>query len=125
MRRSHLVFAVLVLSSASPAFGQYVAVIQACSRDTLKFCHPAQPEGGQLTECIKGHFQDLSEPCKAALARVTEVRKACGDDIQQQCPAVKPSAGRVVLCVKRHFASLSDPCKDAIGHAAERRLQAH
>ena len=103
----------------SPAFGQYVAVIQQCSRDFVKFCGPDRSEGSRLAECTKAHFQDFAEPCKAALVKITEVRTACGLDIQQQCPGVKAGAGRILLCVKQHFAAMSEPCKDAIGHAAE------
>jgi hypothetical protein len=73
----------------------------------------------------KGHFQDFTEPCKAALVRITAVRESCGVDIHQQCPDIKPGAGRILLCVKKHFAALSEPCKEAIGRAAERKLRAH
>jgi hypothetical protein len=59
--RSYLAFAMLVLLLVSPAFGQYVSVIQACSRDITDLCAPAQPGGGSLVECIKAHFQDFTE----------------------------------------------------------------
>jgi hypothetical protein len=120
-----LAFAMFVLLSVSPAFGQYVAVIQACSRDVTESCAPAQPGRGPLTECVKAHFQDFTEPCKAALVRIAAVRESCGVDIREQCPAMKPGAGRILLCVKKHFAALSEPCKDAIGRAAERKPGAH
>jgi hypothetical protein len=116
--------ALLALLLVSPAVGQYVAVIQACSRDIVEFCADRQ-ERSRLTECTEAHFQDFTEPCKAALVRITAVREACGVDIQEQCPGVKPSAGRILMCVKQHFAALSEPCKDAIGHAAERKVRAH
>jgi transposase len=64
--------------------------------------------GGRLTECIKAHFQDFTEPCKAALVRVTPMRESCGADIQEQCPAIKPGAGRILLCVRRRFAPLCE-----------------
>ena len=114
-----------VLLSVSPAFGQYVTVIQVCSRDVTNFCAPAQPGGVPLVECINAHFQDFAEACKAALVRIAAVRESCGADIQAQCPAIKPSAGRILLCVKKHFAALSERCKEAIGHAAERKVGAH
>jgi len=120
-----LVLAVVALLSASPALGQYVRVIEACSRDVTRSCAPAPAGRGPLIECIRAHFQDFTEPCKSALAQIPEVLKSCREDVQKQCPAVRPSAGRVVLCVKKHYAALSDPCKEAIGRAAERRLVAH
>jgi hypothetical protein len=124
VERSYLALAIFVLLSVSPAFGQYVAVIQACSRDLMKFCAPAQ-QGGQLTECIKTHFQDFAEPCKAALVRIARVRESCGVDVQEQCRAIKPTSGRILLCIKKHFPALSERCKDAIGNAAERKERAH
>ena len=125
MRRIYWAFAMLVLVSVSPASSQYVAVIQTCSRDIVKFCGPDRATGSRLSECTKAHFLDFTEPCKAALVKVAAVRNACGADIQAQCPGVKVGGGRILLCVKRHFAAMSEPCKDAIGHAAERKGRAH
>ena len=123
MRRIFWVFAILVFLG-SPASSQYVAVIQACSRDIVKSCGPDRVDGSRLGECVKAHFLDFTEPCKAALVKVAAVRKACGGDIEAQCPAAKVGAGRILLCVKQHFAALSQPCKDAIGQAAERKVRA-
>ena len=125
MGRIYWAFAILVLVSASPASSQYVPVIQACSRDVVVFCGPDRTDGSRLAECTKAHFQDFTEPCKAALVKITAVRRACGVDIQQQCTRVKAGAGRILLCVKQHFAALSEPCKDAIGQGAERKVRAH
>jgi hypothetical protein len=125
MGRIYSAFAMLALISVSPAFGQYAAVVQACSRDVVEFCAPDRPEGTRLTECIATHFQDFSDRCKTALVKIAAVREACGVDIQEQCPGVKPTAGRILLCVKRHFAALSELCKDAIGSAATRKVRAH
>ena len=123
--RIYSAFAIIALLLVSPAFGQYVAVIQACSRDVLEFCASDGAKGSRLTECTKAHFQEFTEPCKAALVKIRAVREACGADIQKQCPGVRPGAGRILMCVKRHFAALSEPCKDSIGHAAERKVRAH
>ena len=125
MAKACLALAVVALLSASPALGQYVRVIEACSRDVTRSCAPAPAGTGPLIECIRAHFQELSEPCRSALVRIPDVLKSCGEDVQKQCPGVRPSAGRVVLCVKKHYAALSEPCKEAIGRAAERRLVAH
>jgi len=122
MARFSLTFAMFFLLSA-PVFAQYVAVIQACSRDVT--CAPPPAGTGPLVECIKAHFQKLTEPCKGALVRIPEVLKSCGIDIDQQCPTIKPGGGRILICVKEHFAALSEPCKEAIGRAAERKLSAH
>jgi hypothetical protein len=75
-------------------------------------------------EYVKAHFQDFTEPCKAALVRIAAVRASCGADIHEQCSAIKPSSGRILLCIKNHFAALSEPCKEAIGRAAGRKVGA-
>jgi hypothetical protein len=117
-----LTLALLLLLSIPSAFGQYVAVIAACTRDVTKFCHAPQPQRNSLAECIESHFQDFNEQCRAALMRTAAVREACAADIERQCPAARPGAGRILLCVKKRFAALSESCKDAIGHSAELRV---
>jgi hypothetical protein len=124
MRKSYFVIALFYLVSTSPAFAQYVAVIQACTRDVASRCSPSQVGGDRLIECIKAHFPDFAPPCQAALVKVGTEREACAADIEAHCPAIKPTAGRILLCVKRHFATLSELCKDAVSRAAERKLGA-
>ncbi len=121
-RRLTLTILLLLLVSMPPASGQYVTVIEACTRDVTKFCHAAQPQRNFLAECIEAHFQDFKKQCRTALMQTAAVREACKADIEQQCPAVRPGAGRILLCVKKHFAALGQPCKDAIGHAAELKV---
>ena len=111
-----------LLLPASSASGQYVSVIQTCSRDVVRHCAPSDPTEGRLTDCIKTHFNEFARPCQAALVRIAAVSEACGADIQEHCRAIKPSGGRILLCVKAHFAALSERCKDAIGGAAERKV---
>jgi len=123
-QKTYWAFAVCALMlSVSSSFAQYVSIIHACTQDVMKSCAHGQ-QADPLAECVKVHFEDFSEPCKAALVSIVAVRDACGADIQKQCPTIKPGAGRILLCVKQHFAALSEPCKDAIGHAAERKAAA-
>jgi hypothetical protein len=124
-----LTFALLLLLStasafgqAPPAFGQYVTVIAACTRDVTNFCHTAQAQRNPLVECIERYFQDFREQCRAALLQTAAVREACNADIEQQCPKARPGAGRILQCVRKHFATLGQSCKDAIGHAAELKV---
>ena len=123
MRRIYWLCLICGLLLVSPAFGQYVAVIEACSRDVVEFCAPDKPEGSHLAECTEAHFLDFTEPCKAALLKIAAVREACGPDIREQCSGIKPTAGRILLCVKEHFTAMSEQCKHAIGHAAERKVR--
>jgi len=124
MGRTYLAVAMFVLLAVSPSFGQYVSVIQACTRDIEKSCTAGQQGAGPLAECIKTHFEDFTEPRRAALLRISAVREACGADIQKQCSGVRPGAGRILLRMKQRFAAMSESCKDAIGHAAERKVGA-
>ena len=103
--------------SVASSFGQYASVIHACTQDVMKSCAHGQ-QAVPLAECVKVHFEDFSEPCKAALVSIVAVREACGADIQKQCPAIKPGAGRILLCVKQHFAALSEPPKDGYSGGA-------
>src|SRR5262249_944025 len=119
MGRTYLAIVMFVLLSVSPSFGQYVSVIQACSRDIERICGTGRLEASPLAECVKTHFDNFSETCKAALTRIAAVREACAADIHEHCPTVKPGAGRILMCVKQHFAAMSEPCKEAIGHGAE------
>jgi hypothetical protein len=117
-----LTLALLLLLSVPSAFGQYVTVIAACTRDVTKFCPAAQPERNSLAECIESHFQDFHEQCRTALVQTAAVREACKADIERQCSAARPGAGRILLCMKKHFVALGQSCKDAIGHAAELKV---
>jgi hypothetical protein len=75
-----LTLALLLLLSTPSAFGQYVAVIAACTRDVTKFCHATTLQQNFLAECIESHFRDFHEQCRAALLQTAAVRKACNAD---------------------------------------------
>ena len=116
---------IFMVLAVTPAFGQYVSVIQACSRDLTKFCSANQPDGARLSECTETHFQSFSASCQTALAKIAAVREACRLDVQQHCRTRMPGAGRILLCMKKHFAALSEPCRYEFGRAAERKIEAH
>lgn len=123
MTRFYLAIAAFVLLSVPSASGQYLAVASACSRDVTAFCDAARTERSRLAECVKVHFEEVSEPCKAALVKIFAVRKACKKDVEDRCAKTQTGAGRYLLCVKTHYSALSEPCKDAIGQAALNRLK--
>ena len=83
MGRNHGAFAILALLLVSPAFGQYVAVIQTCNRDAVKFCAPDRPERSRLIQCTEAHLQDFNEQCQAALVKIGAVSETCRVDIPQ------------------------------------------
>ncbi|HEX3916427.1 MAG TPA: hypothetical protein VHW60_03745 [Caulobacteraceae bacterium] len=64
-------------AAAQPAGGN--AVMQACSADFAKLCPDAKPgPGGGLRECVVGHFNDLSGPCKQAIMTMRSQRQQQG-----------------------------------------------
>jgi hypothetical protein len=120
MKKVSLALALLLLI-ALPASAQYATVIHACSRDVTTVCIGNQSGQNRFNDCVKLHFPELSESCKASLVRIATVLKTCAADIQEQCHLIKPGAGRIFLCVKQHFSALSEPCKEAISKTAERK----
>ena len=50
----------------------------ACGADIQKLCAGIQPGGGRLLACIKEHKDQVSAPCKTAIAQAMAARKAEG-----------------------------------------------
>jgi hypothetical protein len=124
--RTYLALAVLVSALCLPAYGQYAAVVQMCTRDFAKLCaHDGPPKGADVATCINAHFDAFAAGCKTALVRIAAVTASCSDDIGKQCPAIRPGSGRILLCVKKHYPALSEACKAAIGQSAADHLQVH
>jgi pyruvate/2-oxoglutarate dehydrogenase complex dihydrolipoamide acyltransferase (E2) component len=74
MKRSTLLaLPLLTVMSWSSARAEDVAAPKSliglrCKDEAAKFCADAQPGGGKLAHCLRGHDADLAEPCKTALA---------------------------------------------------------
>ena len=89
----------------------------ACVKDVKALCAGVQPRGGRIRDCIKTHFNDLSEPCQTVVLKAVTA-KACAADVKQFCADTKPGEGRVEACMKAHVADVSDACKVALANAA-------
>ena len=96
---------------------QQRAVAKACAGDIKMLCAGVQPGAGRIKACIKAHMQDLSEPCRADLAKAAVLGKACRSDVKRLCADVKPGGGRIEICMKTHMADVSEPCKEALSRA--------
>ena len=96
------------------ASAQSGTVKQACKAEIEQHCAGVQPGEGQLRACVKEHFAEFSEPCKAALLSSVAVVRACKADVQKTCAGIQPGGGRIQACMKDHFAEYSDGCKQAI-----------
>jgi len=55
-------------------------VRQACMADYQKFCPDVKPGGGRLMACAKAHKDELSQPCKDALAQARAAHRAAAQD---------------------------------------------
>jgi hypothetical protein len=68
--------AIASIASAQPAGGGGGGgggggVRQACAADIQKACPDAKPgPGGGMRECIKAHWDQLSDGCKAAITKM-------------------------------------------------------
>jgi hypothetical protein len=64
-------------SELSPACSEHIAGVkekvqeihEACQADAAKLCKDEKAGKGRILACLKSHESDLSEPCKAALAK--------------------------------------------------------
>ena len=93
---------------------QPVTVRQACKTELEQHCSGVEPGEGRLRGCVKEHFAEFSEQCKAALLSGVVVVKTCKGDVQKTCAGVEPGGGRIQACMKDHFAEYSEACKQAI-----------
>ena len=96
-----------------------------CATDTAKLCAGIPKTGAGVVKCLKDHEAQLSDACKAHLARVEAQRavlKACAADTQTFCKDVAVGDARVAKCLEEHEAKLSTECKNA--RAAFRRTRA-
>jgi len=131
MRFVILILAVSVMCVSGAALAQQRPGRDACKEDVEKFCKDVQPGQGRLGKCLHEHEAELSEECKAAVAKAREhaqrmreraqaIIEACRDDMKKFCEGVQPGHGRIVHCLKQNQAGLSEGCRNAMEQ--ERRL---
>jgi len=63
------------------------AMRQACAADIQKLCPDAKPgPGGGMRECVRDHFDALSDGCKAAIAEMRARRQNSGPALDSGPP---------------------------------------
>jgi hypothetical protein len=82
-----------------------------CAADIKTHCGDVHPGEGRVSTCVKEHVSDLSEVCKARLARAAAVARACAPDVKKECASVRRGRGRIEACLKDALANLRDSCK--------------
>lgn len=73
--KSWIILAVLVVAplAAGPA-NAGVSVRKACAADMKTWCRGMNPLGSGLGKCMKAHFDQLSDACRAAIREREEKR---------------------------------------------------
>ena len=90
-----------------------------CVEDARKYCAGVSVMGGQLTECLKKHKEELSASCKAqyggraesAKSAASAVKESCGQEIQKWCKGANPLSGDLQKCIKDNAKNLSEECR--------------
>jgi hypothetical protein len=107
-----LVIAMLLLPPSMAS----AQVAGACLNDAQAQCPGVQAGGGQIRDCLKTHFKDLSEACQTVVLKGVTAA-ACADDVRQQCAGINPGEGRIEACIRDKFADVSDACQVALVNA--------
>lgn len=87
-----------------------------CATDAAKFCAGVEKGDLHVVKCLIDHEAQLSDPCKARLARVGAqpgAHQSCAADAANFCKGINPGGGRIAKCLDAHEAALSDACKKA------------
>ncbi len=79
--------AAFLLALFNPALAGDVR--SACMQDIKTLCAGVTPGGGAIRECMREHREQVSEPCKVAIADRMLSRQPHSDSQ----PAEKPAAG--------------------------------
>jgi hypothetical protein len=79
------------LADTASTAGAKAHMRAACQADLAKLCPGVQPGGGRIMQCLKTHKDEISAPCKSAMAeRISEKRAAKAG--QSATPAPAPPA---------------------------------
>jgi len=109
--------AVAFVLSATPAPAQQ----RPCMDDLKKLCPDAKPGTQDALKCLQSHEGQLSDACKARVARGKarmekggKTREACKGDVEKFCKDTTHGGGKVRDCLQQHEADLSSDCKAAL-----------
>ena len=75
------VAACVALTAATANAG--VSVRKACTADMKTYCHGMNPLGSGLGKCMKAHWDQLSDDCRAAIRAREEKRHPVEDRLDE------------------------------------------
>jgi Cysteine rich repeat len=111
------------------AFGTVEFVLSApaaaqqrpCMEDLKKLCPDAKAGTGNALKCLQSHEGQLSDACKARVAKDKQrmgmggkTRAACKSDVEKFCKDTSHGGGTVRDCLQQHQANLSAECSSAL-----------
>lgn len=106
-----LLVAILLAQAAHP-----------CVDDAKKLCPGVEPGQGRIAACLKEHKDQLSQGCKANIARFREGAEACQADVRKLCPDAKAGPERH-RCMQQHKDEVSPACRDFFAEGMKRRAE--
>jgi hypothetical protein len=121
MLKNLSVVGVVLVLSASAAIAQPRSTAGSCAADIRSQCAGVKPGRGRIRACVKEHFKDLSDKCRARLAEFAAARQACTADVKKNCADVKPGRGQIAACIRPLIVNVSDSCKEALAGAVAGR----
>jgi Cysteine rich repeat len=103
-----------------PAPPRISAIADACRADYPAYCAAVPTGGKEATECLQQHAQQVSTPCRDALAHLptdaqrATMRSACRSDYFSNCFGITPGGQDALMCLLRNDATLSPACRAAL-----------
>ena len=94
-----------------------------CVDDAKKLCPDTKPGEGRIAACLKAHQDQLSQACKANIAKFREGAQSCEADVQRLCPGTKAGPERH-RCMQQHKDEVSAECREFFAGVMERRGEA-
>jgi hypothetical protein len=95
-----------------------------CMDDAKRLCPGVEPGQGRIAACLKEHKDQLSQGCKANIARFREGAEACQADVQKLCPDAKAGPDRR-RCMQQHKDEVSPACRDFFAEGMKHSAQMH
>ena len=91
-----------------------------CMDDAKKLCPDIQAGQGRVAACLKQHKDELSQECKANIAKFREGAQSCQADVEKLCPGTKPGPERRA-CMQQHREEISPGCREFFAQGARHR----